>query len=296
MPRNQNTPKDCQLRPDYKAIQSFLGDTRSAQQLLTHYRLERDLAEKILGTREEARGRVYAEVYSELFQSVPEHPQLRAEMQAARRRHIRSVWRRLYRRLKNKTFLEIGCGDAAVAAALAPHTTRTYALDVTDALIDRFTLPTNLDVLLTTGTEIPLADSVIDFAFSDQLMEHLHPEDAIAQLGQIFRVLKPGGSYLCVTPNKVTGPHDVSCVFDYEAAGLHLREYDSTELLTLLKQAGFRKVCFYISAYGSEAMIPARALRLLENCLMALPVLVRARASRNPFIGLLAGLDVVATK
>src|SRR6516164_1479529 len=216
---------NTQLRPDYKRVQAFFGDTRTERQLIEHYRLERVLADKIKHTPQGARAQIYADAYRELFQSVPDHPQQRIEMQDARRRHIRSLWRRLHRRLKNKVFLEIGCGDAVLSASLAAWTSQTYALDVTDKLISRTTLPRNLEVLLTTGADIPLHDGVIDLAFSDQLMEHLHPDDAIAQLEQIFRVLKPGGSYLCVTPNKVTGPHDVSSFFDYEATGLHLCEY-----------------------------------------------------------------------
>jgi SAM-dependent methyltransferase len=40
-------------------------------------------------------------------------------------------------------------------------------------------------------------------------MEHLHVEDAEAQLQEIHRVLRPGGHYVCTTPSVITGPHDI---------------------------------------------------------------------------------------
>jgi hypothetical protein len=58
-------------------------------------------------------------------------------------------------------------------------------------------------------------------------MEHLHPEDALEQLQKIRRTLARGGVYVCITPNRVNGPHDVSGLFDDEARGLHLREYST---------------------------------------------------------------------
>ena len=54
----------------------------------------------------------------------------------------------------------------------------------------------------------------------------MHLADAEAQLREMQRVLSPGGAYWCRTPNRVTGPHDISCFFDQVATGFHLLEYD----------------------------------------------------------------------
>ena len=70
----------------------------------------------------------------------------------------------------------------------------------------------------------------VDLAFSDQLMEHLHPDDAVEQLRNIHRALKPGGVYVCVTPNRLYGPSDISAFFDDEARGFHLKEYSLDEI------------------------------------------------------------------
>ena len=61
-------------------------------------------------------------------------------------------------------------------------------------------------------------------------MEHLHPDDALEQLQNIYSALVPGGIYLCITPNRLSGPQDVSRDFDMVATGFHLKEYTISEL------------------------------------------------------------------
>jgi hypothetical protein len=58
----------------------------------------------------------------------------------------------------------------------------------------------------------------------------------------MHRILRPGGHYLVVTPNRIYGPHDVSRYFADEAQGLHLREYTHADLARLLRRAGFQGV------------------------------------------------------
>ena len=72
-------------------------------------------------------------------------------------------------------------------------------------------------------------------------MEHLHPEDAFEQLRNIIRALAPGGRYVCITPNRLNGPHDVSSHLDREATGFHIKVYTVTELARLFRAAGFAK-------------------------------------------------------
>lgn len=286
-----------QFRSDSKELGFFLKDDRSEQRLIAHYRLERSLAEQLRNAPAAQRAALYTEAYGKLFKSLPDHPMQQAHQQAARERHIRSGIRRLRPRLRHDpVFLEIGCGNAALSAALASYTAQTYALDVTDALIDYARLPRNLAVLLTTGADIPLPDASVDFVFSDQVMEHLHPQDAEAQVEQIHRVLKRGGSYLCVTPNRATGPHDISCRFGYEAVGLHLREYDSSELLDIFRRVGFRRTRLFASASGYEVRIPRITVRLFEKIMYSVPQQIRGRISRTLFAQVFAGLNVVATK
>ena len=47
---------------------------------------------------------------------------------------------------------------------------------------------------------IPYPDATFDVAFADNVMEHL--ADPMAVLGEVYRVLRPGGVFLFKTPNK----------------------------------------------------------------------------------------------
>jgi SAM-dependent methyltransferase len=201
------------LKPDHVAIQRRRKDTRPPERLIAHYELERRLADRLRVACRDERSRLYTEVYSELFDSLPDHPQKTAVDSRADRiaKQVRLLKPRIRR---GDVYLEIGCGDALLPFALSGFAREVLGLDVTDALVDFAAAPTNFRFLKTDGVEIPLAENSVDLAHSDQLMEHLHVEDAEAQLREIHRVLRPGGRYVCKTPSSVTGPHDISVFFD----------------------------------------------------------------------------------
>jgi ubiquinone/menaquinone biosynthesis C-methylase UbiE len=280
------------LRPDYAAIKRRRKDSRPPERLIAHYELERRLADRLRAAGRDERSRLYTEVYAELFDSLPDHPQKtalgsRTDRIAKQVRLLKSLMRR------GGVYLEIGCGDALLPFALSGFAGEVLGLDVTDALVDFAAAPANFRFLKTDGVEIPLAENSVDLAHSDQLMEHLHVEDAEAQLREIHRVLRSGGRYVCKTPSSVTGPHDISVFFDEVATGFHMREYDYCSLRALMLQAGFRSVEFPLVVSGySLATPPYQLLGGIERALQRLP----ARARRNQLARFLMGITAVATK
>ncbi len=176
-------------------------------------------------------------------------------------------------------YLEIGCGDAALTLAMANRAAIAYGCDVTDALVDGAAAPPNFRMILSDGVNIPLSAASIDLAYSNQLMEHLHPDDAAAQLREVARVLRQGGRYLCRTPSRLTGPHDISAYFDYEAQGFHLREYDYRSLRRLMLDAGFRRVSFVLGA--RRARFPYWCAAAIENGLDRLAQPLRSKLARR---------------
>lgn len=84
-----------------------------------------------------------------------------------------------------------------------------------------------------------------DVVVSNQVIEHLHPEDLDTHLKSVHKILKQGGRYLFTTPHRHTGPHDVSRVFKLdEPQGMHLKEYTYQELVEATKRNGFSPVYF----------------------------------------------------
>lgn len=285
--------REMSLRPDYRRTLRMTGEKRSPERLAAHYTIEKGLTQRLRNASRSERSQVYSQVYAELFASVPDHPQHTAERTDTSQRIAAQLAVLLPILAGRRRYLEVGCGDAAVAFAIARHVDQAYGLDVTDALIDASSAPANFRFLPTDGVRIPLADEEIDLAYSNQLMEHLHPDDAIDQLKEIARVLAPGGTYVCITPSRFTGPHDISAYFDYEARGFHLREYDYRSLRRLMLSAGFRSVRFFVGG-GRLAPAPYFLISAVETVMDRLPPGFRALCARRMF-GLF-GVNAIAQR
>jgi len=82
-----------------------------------------------------------------------------------------------------------------------------------------------------------------DLVISNQVVEHLHPDDLIEHLTGVNSILAPGGRYILSTPHAWYGPWDISKVFKYsKAVGMHLKEYTYAELRAALRAAGFTRI------------------------------------------------------
>lgn len=107
------------------------------------------------------------------------------------------------------TFLEVGPGDCALSLEVARFAKQVYAVDVSSEIVKGFICPPNFRLVISDGSRVPVSPGSVNVAYSNQLMEHLHPDDAWEQLNNIYRALVPGGIYVCMTSNRLNGPHDV---------------------------------------------------------------------------------------
>src|SRR5262249_36870665 len=159
------------------------GDNRTAEQLREHYRVERELADRLREAPREQRRGLYSEVYDELFRRLPHHPQLHASDHGERAREVGHRYSFLRRLLApGAVFLEVGPGDCAVSIAMTAAAERVYAVDVSAEITQAVAPPANFELVLSDGCSIAVPAGIVDVAFSDQLMEHLHPDDANEQL------------------------------------------------------------------------------------------------------------------
>lgn len=290
--------------PDELGPQEFkrcrlVDENRSREQIREHYEIEVALADRLRRAGPTERPALYQKLYDELFRRVPHHPQVTRKCSADDEERL-DVDRQLSflrpHLESTDVLLEMGAGDCAVSRKVAAICSQVYALDVSPEIAVGQPLPTNCKFVLSSGCDIPLAPLSVDVVYSNQLMEHLHPDDAHVQLNNIQRVIRPGGKYVCVTPNRVCGPWDVSMYFDEVARGFHLREYSLEELTDLLHDAGFSRVDVYAGGRGYFMRAPQLLVRLAESVLKRLPYGMRSRLGRwMPVRGLL-GLRVVAWK
>lgn len=269
------------------------------QQLRNHYEIEKGLATRLRQAPKAERQHLYTEVYDELFLQLPEHPQIRKRADSTwSKREVQRQLRYLKPYCRGvHAYLEIGPGDCHLTRAMAGFVEQCYAVDVSEEIVSHTQLPANVQLVLSDGTSIPVPVQSIDFVYSHQLMEHLHPDDALEQATNVYRCLKPGGRYLCITPSHLTGPHDVSQHFDDVATGLHLKEYAYRDLITLFRTVGFTRFQALVIFKGHVLLrCPASWMVGLERLFAAFPTRLQrclgaTRTAHNVF-----GVNLLATK
>lgn len=259
-----------------------------------HYRIEKELASRLKISSSDERRFLYTEIYDELFRRVPDHPMLtRKVSESARLRYVQHQLKLLKSHLVDTVrFLEIGPGDCKLSFAVAEKVSHVAAVDVSNVITQSVEVPENFSLFISDGVSIPVDRESIDVAYSDQLVEHLHPEDAREHFRNVFRALRQSGSYICITPSRLSGPHDVSKYFEHEASGMHLKEYTYQELIYEFSRVGFSRFRCEVGSRGYYLSLPPWPLELLEKAIQRLP----KRVARLPLIRTLLAVRLIALK
>jgi SAM-dependent methyltransferase len=274
------------------------NEQRTPAQLWEQYEIEKEIAAKLRNASQEDRKTLYSKCYEELFQRVPHHSQLTykaSEADRIRRVALQSGILKPYLH-PTTTFLEIGAGDCALSFAISGQVKKVYALDVSNEITRAQSVPTNFELVLSDGTNIPVPRGSIDVAYSNQLMEHLHPDDALQQLTNIHEALAPGGIYICLTPSRLTGPHDISGYFENVATGLHLKEYTLNELVDIFSKVGFTSIQQCFRKRDKYVRVPSTLARGLERSFERLPKKLRTRTVRSGLVRGLLEIRMIAKK
>lgn len=100
--------------------------------------------------------------------------------------------------------------------------------------------------------ELPLADEVFDVVTAFDVIEHCEPEDVA--LGEVHRVLRPGGRFLMSVPSYQWAWSD------FDVASGHHRRYTRTRAVAALEKAGFE---VDRATYAFAAVFPAFAAQRL---------------------------------
>ena len=271
-----NKPIEQLLQAFRLEIEKYpLGGYRhyTPKQLLEHYNIEVKLADKLRNATKTERAELYSYVYDKLFEKVSYHPQLfRKSAPTLRLKRVSKDVAFLRRFVRaDSIFLEVGPGDGLLSFEMAKYLRKVYAIDVSEVITKQAEFPSNFELKLSDGSSVDIPAETVDVAYSNQLVEHVHPEDVIFQLQGIYQALVPGGIYICITPHRFGGPYDVSRFFDKEAKGLHLREYTNGELRNLLIEAGFSNVYCPKKIRGKEIRFPLWPAISLETFIKPFP-------------------------
>jgi SAM-dependent methyltransferase len=275
-----------------------MENTIANKELLEHYEIETELAAKLRNASSKDRECLYSSLYDELYRRLPDQAQLTRKASSEEQSIVTNFQLKLMKHLINKKtlFLEIGPGDCSFSFAVSKLVKQVYAVDVSKIITSNNNVPDNFKLILSNGTNIPVPANSVNFAYSTQLIEHLHPDDAINQLKNTFKALSSGGKYLCITPNRINGPHDISRDFDTIATGFHLKEYTVKELSSLFKLVGFRKVSCYIGARNWYLKVPPFVPILVEKIMESFPIKFRKKISNTVLIRALLNINLIGVK
>ncbi len=264
---------------------------RTPEQIRLHYETEKRLAQRLRQSTKTERQHLYSEVYDELYRTITFEPLVERSKNAEAQAWVANYRMDLLRPFLSpeKTYGEVGPGDCCVALAVQPLVKKVYAIDVSAEISKSVTFPENFELVLFDGCNIPLPDNSLDVAYSNQVIEHLHPDDAADQIKSIYQKVAPGGYFICITPNRLSGPHDISQYFDEVATCFHLKEYTTTELYHVLRDAGFQRVWLYKSRKTQNIKIPLNGvtlpiISLLESVTDLLPFALKRKVASLPLL------------
>ncbi len=145
-----------------------------------------------------------------------------------------------------KRILEVGTGDGLTAYLLARAGNVVTSIDVSEVALAHARAryggrnagsaagdgAVALDLTYDMGDarELTYPEGCFDLVVSENVVEHLSLADMGRHLDEVYRVLKPGGSYLLYTPSRLWSGR--------VSAGFHLHVYTLRELCALLCEVG----------------------------------------------------------
>lgn len=152
---------------------------------------------------------------------------------------------------QDRTVIDIGCGPGESTELISRYASFVYGLEYSSFILEEakkeYRQIENIEFLAIEGIRLPFGDGSIDLAYSNDVVEHLHPDDAFMHFQEVLRVLRNDGKYYFWTPGSNSGPHDFTQNFYLKGFGVgpmasHIREYSFAEMIEILKEAGYRKV------------------------------------------------------
>jgi ubiquinone/menaquinone biosynthesis C-methylase UbiE len=223
---------------------------------------------EILTSSAENRQQVTASLYDQAFSS---ELHKRSGLPSKRRQKRIVIYRDVIGR-GHKAILEIGCGRGDLTYALVDHAEKVVGIDIAVKWIefaktrkDLWSLneeqSRRIEFLPMSAVRLDFPDATFDWAISNSLIEHLHPDDVNTHLREVRRILRAGGKYLIWCPNRL-GHHKDR---DY-----HFSMLSYSGWIEKLREAGFSG--FHSTLTSRLPMIDASYKVFLEQFLTALRI------------------------
>lgn len=266
---------------NYK-LKKKLPSGRTFEQIRNHYEVEKAIATRLKRAIREERKIIYQTMYDELFKQVPDHSRLKRRENPKMTAIVNQNKLKLIEKFIDKStiFVEFAPGDCRFAISICNRVRFVYGVDISDQRGQLDNVPDNFELIIYDGYDLQMQENSTDVVFSDQLIEHLHPEDTEFHFRLVRKVLKPQGVYVFRTPHRFSGPHDVSRYFSDEAEGFHLKEWTYSEIAKILKRLEYSSWSGYKYTKRNLTRKPFAYFIIIEYILNMLPKRLRKITSR----------------
>ncbi len=250
---------------------------RDSEKLRLHYDVERSIADKLKKANKEERKLIYHSMYDELFEKVKDHPRLKKrETNINKDKSVTYNLSFLKKHLENvESFIEFAPGDGKLSIKIAENIKKVFAVDISNQISSKDKIPENMELVIYDGYKLDLPSNSFDLIFSNQLIEHFHPEETKLHFQLVYNLLKTGGTYVFKTPHRFSGPWDISMYFSDIAQGFHLKEWTYTELIELIKTIGFKNIKTYYYIKFIFFKLPVFYFQSLEKLFSFFPKKLR---------------------
>jgi spore coat polysaccharide biosynthesis protein SpsF (cytidylyltransferase family) len=127
--------------------------------------------------------------------------------------------------------LDVACGDGYGCRILAGQAGQVLGVDINAPLIaanQQANVVANISYGVGDCFALSLADGAVTGATAMELIEHLPVDQVGSFVKEVRRVVKPGGSFICSTPQNSHG--------DIPVVPWHLKEYSVAELRAILER------------------------------------------------------------
>jgi len=149
-------------------------------------------------------------------------------------------------------FLEIGCGVGRVGQYLAPRVREWIGCDVSENMLAhagrRLKDLSNISLRSISGYDLkPIASNSVDAVYCTVVFMHLEEWDRYAYIQEAFRILKPGGRFMCDNANLESeggwGLFQSSASIPVDQRPRHISRCSTQqEFKTFLTRAGFTQI------------------------------------------------------
>ncbi|MBL7997422.1 MAG: class I SAM-dependent methyltransferase [Candidatus Kapabacteria bacterium] len=150
--------------------------------------------------------------------------------------------------------LDVGCGRAWVARTLCPAGTDVCSLDISlhnpQKAVERYPYP-NHAAVVADAFALPFASGAFDAVVASEVIEHV--PDPAAFVGELLRVVAPGGSVILSTPYKEKLRY-VLCMHCNQRTPLHAHIHSFDER-TLGGLAPAGAAAYSFETFGNKAML-----------------------------------------